>query len=852
MLQVPAFTQIDGVTIYSDDASFYKFYPVAAAPSIRKDASGHPIFLLVKYAFSDEDRLANPSLPAGGGYLNFDVQFSVPEAQLAAIAVKLQPLVDAKWKQYKAGSADDQARAGVAGTTAPPKVEFGTPTFTGGKVTMDAPQAKELVVARVGEATPSLLTDNVAVFSMDLTAAGATFMQRTLVQPDGAAIDLTPVQVGYDLKFWARLPPVRIKVTADSKRVYEGVRKIMEGRGVDGCTTYDFQHTDISQETVTASGAIDIQIDNTGSVPDATIDELRRYSLDIVKQMIQQSFFTATPPTPQTTPELTDRSGNTKKYLKTTYNATEMKIDFNLEQRSVVEWPIHPQATLETFFHGMSPAEIKQYVRDVNLDDDFFKNLTLNIRAFTDFTDPDVSNVEVQVRYRGTDENGVAQEKNKTATFTSLEAQKWSVSLIGSERRYEYRHRVGFKSQEAGVFTDWAASTSPDLNVSVPSPGKLDLTVLAGDIDFDTLVQQVQVRIAYEDADAGVARLEETKILTAASQEAHYQRTIFKPRLKPIQYRTRFRMKSGEIREDATWTTASGPQVLINQPFTDVLRVSLLPAGDGWDDIVSVSVEMKYEDPANNYTVQESVPLRTKDEFKTWKVFLRDRNVRAFRYESVASYKNGHLERSGPLAGDGTGTYPIVVKRQGYRIALLPDLLDFTASPVTEVHLAYKAAGVNLQETFKFTDKTPQTWSIDVPQGAPLEYTVQVTHFPANGSPIHVKDVVEHDSIVVIPGYRLPTSGKIAVQVFSTLVNFVTTPLVTVDLHYDDDLNNVHVGGALTFSSNQTQSWEIGVKDLNQKQFSYKLSYFSADGIEHPLAPITQDTPRIVIPRFNA
>jgi hypothetical protein len=105
---------------------------------------------------------------------------------------------------------------------------------------------------------------------------------------------------------------------------------------------------------------------------------------------------------------------------------------------------------------------------------------------------------------------------------------------------------------------------------------------------------------------------------------------------------------------------------------------------------------------------------------------------------------------------------------------------------------------------------------------------------------------------VVIPGYRLPTSGKIAVQVFSTLVNFVTTPLVTVDLHYDDDLNNVHLGGALTFSSNQTQSWEIGVKDLNQKQFSYKLSYFSADGIEHPLAPITQDTPRIVIPRFNA
>ena len=65
-----------------------------------------------------------------------------------------------------------------------------------------------------------------------------------------------------------------------------------------------------------------------------------------------------------------------------------MSIEFNLEQRSVVEWQIHPQATLESFFHGMSPDEIKQYVREIDLADDFFKNLNLTVRAFTDFSGP--------------------------------------------------------------------------------------------------------------------------------------------------------------------------------------------------------------------------------------------------------------------------------------------------------------------------------------------------------------------------------------------------------------------------------------------------------------------------------
>jgi len=855
MLAVPVITNINSISIFGDDLLFYKYYPIAAAPRIRLDENGQPVCLLIKYAISDEDRLANKSLPGGGGYMNFDIIFDVKEADLVEVAKQLQPLVDKEWQRLKNGSAEDQARPGVANTTEPPKVEFGAPTWTAGNVALDAPQDNKLISARISEAEPSLLSGNIAVFSMDLTTAGATFMQNTLVVPDGTAIDLTPIQVRYQLKFWARLPSVSIHIRVDSEKIHTYLRKVMEGQGVDGCTTYDFEHTDLTDESIKVSSAIDVQIENAGALPDRVIEELRKYSLDLVKQMIQSNFFTDTPPArpagaDEDPADFMDGSNNSKKYFKREYNAAEMNIEFNLEQRSVVEWPIQPQATLQTFFQEMTPAQIKQHVRQISLEDDFFTNLQLTVRVFTDFSDSEVANVEVQVHYEGTDENGEAREKNQTFTFTDSEPQQWSVSLIGSQREYQYRYRVSFKGQEAGPFNAWSPpSKSPDLNISIPNPGKLDLTVRANDVDFGTVVEQIQVRLAYEDKDSGVPHEESVVVLDSGHQEEHYSRNIWKPQLKPIFYRTRFRMISGDVSEDPEWKEIEGPQLVLNQPFVNTLRVSLIPAGDAWEDVVT-SVELKYEDLANHYTVQDSLSLKNRDEFKTWKVPLRNRNLTDFSYRWLTSYKNGHFEDSGWKTGIGTGTYPITVKRQGYRIVLLPDLLDLAASPITQVYLHYQASGVDRAETFKFNDKLPQTWNIDVPEGAPLDYTVQVTHFPISGDPIVLKETPEHDSVVVIPAYHLPIAGKIVVQVFPTLLDFSITPIVTVDLHYDDPLNNVHISGALTFTTKETQTWEFNVKDINQKSFTYQLCYYTNESeFSQPVKP--QDTPRIVIPKYK-
>ena len=69
MLTVPVLKTIEGMTVFRDDLRWNLLYLVPAYPRIRLDENGKPVFLLAKYALSDEDREQNPDLPDGGGYM---------------------------------------------------------------------------------------------------------------------------------------------------------------------------------------------------------------------------------------------------------------------------------------------------------------------------------------------------------------------------------------------------------------------------------------------------------------------------------------------------------------------------------------------------------------------------------------------------------------------------------------------------------------------------------------------------------------------------------------------------------------------------------------------------------------
>jgi hypothetical protein len=734
-------------------------------------------------------------------------------------------------------------------------VELASPTWTGGKVRLLAPQAAELVQATVTEGEPSLLAGNVAVFNLGLTADGADLLHRLLVAPDGSgAGDLVPLQVRYDLTCWARLPAVGVHVRIDAQKIHEYVARQLEGRGLGYCTGSELDQADLASETVAVSGIVDVQVDTgTGSVPDAVVAQLRDYALETVKRLIESRFFDDGPPAVAAAPVPAGfaPAWGRQRWFRRDFDQATMRLDFDLQQRSVVEWPIHPQATLRTGLTGRSAEEMQRFVRVLRLDSPFYGQLHLTVRAFTDFQV--VESVEVEVEYAGDDETGTHQVKRTSFTLTGGAAQTWSVGLLGNERSYRYRYRVGFPGRPRGPFGEWVPSNSPDLNIAVPAPGAVDVSVVRGDVDLADLVDSVQVLLAYEDQALGVAREEATIVLDAARREGRYRRMIYEPVRNPVRYRTRFKLRSGEVREDADWRDAEGPQITVNQSFDDLLRVTLAPSGDGWDDLRQAMVDLRLRGPDGRLVAEDTIVLTSREESKSWRVLLEDGATREFEYRWTATFRDGRLvhlpwrSSADPKVQETLPTLPVHIANPGIKVVVLGDVLDFQTCPLTEVTLRYDQNGTRDQETFVFRDKAPQVWRIDAPEGAPVDFTYQVTHTPADDDPVTLASVRELDTVVVLPRHRARRPGPFTVQVVGALVDYAATPTVLVDLAYPDHQAPQETTSLTLDQQTRTVTWTVHVKDLDLKGFDYRITYLSPGRPAHQTAWAGEVAPRVVV-----
>ncbi|WP_370942052.1 hypothetical protein AB5J62_23385 [Amycolatopsis sp. cg5] len=832
MLTVPAMGQYDGITVYRDDTDFFRFYALPKVPRVRTDEQGKPVLVLVKYALSEQDRAAHPELGNGGGYLSLDTQFDLTAAEIAKLRPQLQSIVDSEWNRLRAGTPEERAKAGA--TT--PQVQFATPTYTESKVKLDSPTQNTLLRGRVAEGGSSLLTGNVACFSLDLTPGGATLLEKELTDPKS---DLTSLQVEYDLKFWARLPEVGIHLEVDASKMYSYVQKQLEGRGWDNCTSYDYDHSDITEESLTLSGAVKVLIDNSaGSVPEEVIAELRGYAFDTLKQLLQSVFFEPEEPV-GTGGQQNGRQPNHRYFLKK-FDSQSMQIRLDMVQRSVVPWSVAPRGTLTSTFGSITPGA---HIREYNLDDPFFSDLIADVTVFSDFTE--IGHAEVELRY-------AAAGKSQLLTFTTSGQQVWKTPLVDERRDYTYRTRMVFKNGKATPFSDWEAGDSNKrLAISLPVPGLIDIDVLAGAVDFDKFAGSVQIAFAYEDLTNGVPREEYTVVLTKNSPSAKYTRRLGTAQTKPVQYRQTFVLVNGERLADPEWRPVPGRQLLVNQPNEAVLRVGLMPVGLGWLDVTQVMVEVTCPG-ALGRPVTETVKLSKPSDYYTWVVPLADPAKRAYRYRWTASFTDGRLETV-PWRDDtgDTTVLPIPLNRAGLDITVIGDALNFAACPLTEITLAYNGPSPKPVQpaTFLFRDKTPQRWHIDVPDGSPIDLTATITHHPAGRDPVKIGPRQELDPMVVVPAYL---TGELKVTVLGQLIDFKKTPLVAVDLTYSDPGNQFTATKSLTLSANQSSAeWVLATRNPAITTYTSQVTYYDTDGGEHTGPVVKQTKDRIVIPAYK-
>ncbi|WP_370942051.1 hypothetical protein AB5J62_23380 [Amycolatopsis sp. cg5] len=876
------------VTVYQDDTIFWKFYLVSDYVSVRKDKAGKPVFLLTAYSFGDQDREENPNLPRGGGYLAMDTEMRIEPDDQSKIVAALQQNVNDIWNQLKAmadrggqsvsgyrltswhhlnghdtslslGVDDVLLGLGPSGPgappgDAPPKVVAAEPQWVNGKFKVFAPQSGNLIANRVAEGPLSLLGGNVAAANLDLTSAGATFMVKSLTGQGGSGADLTPLQVRYDLEMMVKLPKITAFVEADSREVYESVKSIYHNYDGRGCDDDEITHSEHAIELAVSSGAIRSGIHSEVELSPEVMEELNNMISKMINDLVKDKFFDRKPRPPVTddkTKDFIDKEADIY-YMKSESSIDFSHFGFTHEIETAKAWPVHPQGTIQAFLSGMSPEELKQYVRLVDLDDPFFKTLQLKATVFgVDWANDPIDFVEAQFRYSGKDENGQQVDKSHSMIFKKdLTEDTWDPSLIGAKRDYSYRWRIGYRGHAPSEYTKWIDETTNKLAFAVGKPGKVAVKFLTGNIDFGLTTKSVQVDVEYEDTGAGVPKDGTMLQLNPAVGEQSYNRWIFSPVNKPLRYRTRFFLKNDQTIE-SPWQETVLDQLFVNEPnANNRLDVQVIAAG-AWDDVEQCVVNLRYRDPRNGISSEGLIKL-AKGGYTPWSVFVEPSSPRTFEYKVFTTFKDGSSDDGGNTWRTGEGDQALAIKVRPpaqLRVELNPVLVDFKASPVVEVGLHYDANSRPERETYALTAPTDRpVWRVPLDNPANDTYFYKITYNTPNGEiVIPERRVDDHDNKITVQKLQAP---EISVLFSAKLLNLVQTPVVEVDVHYEDPANGIDETETFLFTDQNDQMFRLLVKENSPKEYEVAIKYYLADGtiVERPSQRLEQT--KVVVPRY--
>jgi len=899
MLKTPAFQYYDEfrVTVYQDDTKWWKFYLLPDYVSIRRDIDDNPVFLLIKYAFGDQDRDENPDLPRGGGMLNMDVELRVEETDEAAVRSRLQSYVDGEWARLRALADAEQIPVesmtlnswhnrtngvprpfGDPGTApsltiddvslgldpdrpeAPPgdqspEIELSYPEWTKGTFSIIAPSSDNLVTHKVVEGPLSMTGPNTAAVMLELTEAGATFFQKTVLEPSGqGGSNLLPIAAVMSVAFMGRLPPVNLRIQADTRAVYKALESIDHDYDDYACREDDIAHYETSLEMAVEAKLIDVKFD-TGmlSLEDDLVQEIRGTAMSVVQDLLERRFFEETE-----APE--EDAGDDLLKEKTDYYIMKQKeqidfqtITYNETMTSIAEIEKNPQGTLQTFFAGLSEAEMRKFVRVLDLNDPFFMTLGLEVNCFANWEDNPIAFVEAQVRYDGRDENGDLVQKQETFTFdkdnTSAE---WDPSLIGAKREYFYRWRIAYAGREPGEFIRWERERTPTLNLSIPDSGRLNLSILTGAVDFGQTVDHVQVSVTYEDRSSGVEKETETFKLTSGQQEQTYVRDLFTEWDKPVTYKARFFLKDGQVIEGEEETTTERT-ILINAPLFDKLDVGLVPVGGGWDDVQQTIVDLVYEDEANQYHVDQVFRLESAAEFKSWAVVLQNRDLRRFRYKVTISFKNGDFKVSEMIDANGDQTIPIVANDlPQLDVQIMPNTIDFAVTPVVTCTLRYDddTANIHKIKTFAFdeSNKTALNWGFTIADAEKRDYEHELTYHTISGKTVEHDPTTTDETVLVVPRIVTP---EVKCIFNARQINFTDTPVVEIQIDYADPVNGNDTTETFTLENpTDAPTFQHPVDEDSPREFQLRVIYFKAEGGTHENDPVTVTRKRYVVPRY--
>jgi len=708
---------IEGVTVYGDSQKFDTFYLIPEQPRFRLDEKGRPVFKFLKYRFPVD----RPDGKQGGGYVTFDVEFTIPEKKKKKIVAKLQERVDAEVQRRRIPDRP---------------VKIASVPYLKGTSRLNIMNEGGALVERIFNAgKPSLFGKNISTYSIELTPEGATLFEQALQGQGGF------VSVIYELYHDAQLPPLRVTGSFRASAFYKFVQEIDIEERV--CAEDDYKET--LSEVLTRSGSKNVEVHKGSSqVEQKVIDEIRKWALQSVDDAAEQYMLEAID---KANPEEARKWYAEHDIEDVRIEVTKRQVSsFKLEykEHTVIEKNINPQGIMPniTTLKDKEGKKIlwEDYAVEIDLNDPFFQQLRVAVMVNAPFDDLPLHSIEVKLSYDGEPMAVLDNPIDGEFRFTNPDdIAKFSAFIKKDKNKYNYSYQVNYlgsrKSFQSEIFE--VDSAEGQLTINVDDVGILLVDVSPGDIDFKD-VEQVHLVMQYEDQRGGVDLIERQFIIDKNNPNHRLEEVIFSKRAQPYRYKCKYFMTNGkEYLVD--WQDGESNRLYINDPFVGDKTVRIMAIGDLEEQIATIFADFNYKEASNNYEQSTSVVLNNRQQFFDWEFPVVDSNSGVVTYSGNIVYRDGTVKDI-PSSVAKSNTVMVGEKRPKIlTIEVLAFLIDFVSSVrMARIQLKYNDAtnGVHERKDLIFAGnrEMQQSWSIKLADETLTEFEWTATYFMADGT----------------------------------------------------------------------------------------------------------------------
>jgi hypothetical protein len=694
---------IEGVTVYDDHADGTVSYALPTTPRFRIDeVTKKPVFKFIKYKFPVD----RPDGKKGGGFLIFDVEFTLDDQLRQKVLAKLQERVNARFPN---ANPKPQAQLGTLRpiNTSP----LGKPATT--IQFLDKSGVMVQNIQNPGQ--PSLYGNFVTPITVELTPEGATLAEQAFQGQGGI------VQVKYNLPMVVRIPPLVATVDFWASKFMSFHQEVDVGRNIWGTPrSRQEQISELFSSNESARVHIEPGMVTDQKVIGAVTDWAWAALDDAVKRMVLKDI----DPVKDDDRKVSDSLNHLTRDVM-----VSRLVDFHrvFRQDMAMDFDPAPGGTLVNIT-SIPGVKWSDHFQLVDLDDPFFKQLNIVIQTNADFQNLPIFSVDVNMQYG-------ANAAPKTLSLKSAaDIGKFNASLENNNWNYKYSYKVHYKGVTQTYQSPVVESDTSNLIIDAGDAGILTVDLMPGDLDFDE-VKAAQVTMRYEPD--GMQPLEQQYMLNKPNQTERFQKVVLSPINKPYKYRVKYLMKdSKEFQAD--WQEGRSPTLMINDVWNATRTIGLRARGNFDTDVDSILIDLTYTDSANQYTQTKSVALTKDTKFFDWQFPVISETGGSVSYSGTIRYLDDR-EEAIPKTDTTDNTIIVGPKITGFlEVQVLPDMIDFGVVKLARVSLSYtdtpNALNVKKDVVFRSGATDAGLFKVELKDKLKTAYQWQAQFFLNDGS----------------------------------------------------------------------------------------------------------------------